>query len=53
MAILELTTGANLHYGDTGGSGTPIVLVHGSPGDGRSWGRVCQEVPDRHARADP
>jgi len=30
------------------GSGTPIILVHGSPGDGRSWGRVVPRLAERH-----
>jgi len=29
------------------GSGPPLVLVHGSPGDSRSWSRVAPHLKDR------
>ncbi|MEC9345707.1 MAG: alpha/beta fold hydrolase [Pseudomonadota bacterium] len=27
------------------GAGAPLLLVHGSPGDGRAWGRVLKALP--------
>jgi pimeloyl-ACP methyl ester carboxylesterase len=43
MPTLELSNGAQLTYGETG-AGSPLILVHGSPGDGRSWGRVAKHL---------
>lgn len=42
VPILEL--GRRLGYGEAG-FGEDLVLVHGSPGDGRSWARVIRELP--------
>lgn len=39
MPKLDLPDGRKLAYREEG-SGPPLVLVHGSPGEGRSWGRV-------------
>jgi pimeloyl-ACP methyl ester carboxylesterase len=44
MACLELSDSARLAYGETG-RGSPLMLVHGSPGDGRSWARVIKHLP--------
>jgi pimeloyl-ACP methyl ester carboxylesterase len=44
MATLEFSNGARLAYGETG-AGSPLLLVHGSPGDGRSWARVVKHLP--------
>jgi pimeloyl-ACP methyl ester carboxylesterase len=44
MASLELSDSAHLAYGETG-AGSPLMLVHGSPGDGRSWARVMKHLP--------
>jgi pimeloyl-ACP methyl ester carboxylesterase len=35
---LPLADGARLHYWDTGGRGTPIVLVHAATGSAYVWG---------------
>ena len=45
MPILALSGGHKLSYGDTG-EGPPLVLVHGSPGEGRSWARVMRHLAD-------
>ncbi len=45
MPTLTLPTGATVAYAETG-SGTPVILVHGSPGEGRSWGRVARYMGD-------
>ena len=29
------------------GSGSTVILVHGSPGEGKSWGRVAPHLPGR------
>jgi len=42
--VLTLRSGAGLHYGDSG-SGRPLILLHGSPGSGRAWGRVIKHLP--------
>lgn len=46
MPIFELPDGKTLHYREEG-SGSPLVLVHGSPGDSRSWARVVPPLRDR------
>ncbi len=43
MPDLILANGAKLAYGDTG-AGPPLVLVHGSPAEGRAWGRVARHL---------
>jgi len=43
---LLLSDGKKLAYRDEG-SGPPVVLVHGSPGDSRSWSRVAPHLHDR------
>jgi len=43
MPILTLAGGARLAYGDSG-AGRPLVLVHGSPAEGRAWGRVARHL---------
>lgn len=43
MPTLSLANRRHLAFGDTGG-GTPLVLVHGSPGDGRAWSRVARHL---------
>jgi pimeloyl-ACP methyl ester carboxylesterase len=42
MPVLRL--GRQLSYGEAG-FGEDAILVHGSPGDGRSWARVVRELP--------
>ena len=42
MPVLQL--GRRLSYGEAG-FGEEVVLVHGSPGDGRSWARVVRALP--------
>ncbi|CAN5916366.1 alpha/beta hydrolase [soil metagenome] len=46
MPTLDLPSGGKLSYREEG-NGPPVVLVHGSPGDGRSWGRVTPFLKDR------
>lgn len=46
MPILELPDGKKLNYHEEG-DGPPLVMVHGSPGDGRSWSRVIPHLRDR------
>jgi pimeloyl-ACP methyl ester carboxylesterase len=45
MPSLTLGSGSTVTYGDAG-SGMPLVLVHGSPGEGRSWSRVVRALGD-------
>lgn len=46
MPTLDLSDGKRLNYREEGG-GQPLVLVHGSPGDSRSWGRVVPHLKHR------
>lgn len=46
LPTLDLPNGRKLAYREEG-SGPPLVLVHGSPGEGRSWGRVVPHLKDR------
>jgi pimeloyl-ACP methyl ester carboxylesterase len=46
MPNLELPDGRKLAYREEG-SGPPLVLIHGSPGEGRSWGRVVPYLKGR------
>lgn len=46
LPMFNLPDGRKLAYREEG-SGPPLVMVHGSPGEGRSWGRV---VPHLKAR---
>ena len=46
MATLD-TTGeypTTLYYTDTGGSGRPIVLIHGWPASGQSWQQIADPL---------
>ncbi len=43
MPTLTLRDGTRMAYGDSG-AGRPIVLVHGSPAEGRAWGRVAKHL---------
>lgn len=46
MATLD-TTGeypTTLYYTDTGGSGRPIVLIHGWPASGQSWQQITDPL---------
>jgi len=43
MPALTLSDGSRLAYGESG-AGTPLVLVHGSPAEGRAWGRVARHL---------
>lgn len=47
MPSIDLPTGGKLAYREAG-SGTPLILVHGSPGEGRSWSRVASKLAERH-----
>ena len=43
MPTLTLAAGGKVAYGDAG-AGPPLVLVHGSPAEGRAWGRVARHL---------
>lgn len=43
MPGITLASGAKIAYGDSG-DGAPLVLVHGSPAEGRAWGRVARHL---------
>ena len=43
MPSLTLADGATLAFGDAG-AGAPLVLVHGSPAEGRAWGRAARHL---------
>ena len=43
MPSLSLASGAKVAYGDAG-EGAALVLVHGSPAEGRAWGRVARHL---------
>jgi pimeloyl-ACP methyl ester carboxylesterase len=47
MPSVILPGGGKLAYREVG-SGAPLILVHGSPGEGRSWSRVAQHLTARH-----
>ncbi|MCW5772144.1 MAG: alpha/beta hydrolase [Rhodospirillaceae bacterium] len=44
MPVLNLSNGTTLNFGDTGAGAPTIVLVHGSPAEGRAWGRVARHL---------
>ena len=46
MPTLDLPEGKKIAYREEG-DGPPLLLVHGSPGDSRSWGRVVPHLKDR------
>ena len=46
MPSFDLPDGKKIAYREEG-DGPPLVLVHGSPGDSRSWGRVVPHLKDR------
>jgi pimeloyl-ACP methyl ester carboxylesterase len=46
MPSMTLPSGGILAYRDAG-SGTPLILIHGSPGEGRSWSRVGSRLVAR------
>jgi pimeloyl-ACP methyl ester carboxylesterase len=46
MPTFDLAAGRRLAYREEG-SGPPVVLVHGSPADGRAWARVAPFLRDR------
>lgn len=43
MPSLTLADRSTVTFGDAG-AGAPLVLVHGSPAEGRAWGRVAQHL---------
>lgn len=45
MPLLRLASGARLHYGDRG-SGPTVIMIHGSPGEGRAWANVVKHLPE-------
>ena len=46
MPTLEWGAGRKLNWREEG-SGSPLILVHGSPADGRAWNRVVPFLKDR------
>jgi pimeloyl-ACP methyl ester carboxylesterase len=46
MPALALADGRTLAYGEAG-AGPTLVLVHGSPADGRAWSRVSRHLTAR------
>ena len=46
MPTLDLPDGKKLNYREEG-TGPALLLVHGSPGDSRSWGRIAPHLRDR------
>lgn len=46
MPTLDLTEGKKLNYREEG-NGPALLLVHGSPGDSRSWGRVVPHLREQ------
>ena len=49
-----LTVGDHhVSYEDYGGAGPLVLLVHGSPGNGRAWQRVAERLTDRHRVVAP
>lgn len=46
MPTLDLPDGKKLNYREEG-AGPALLLVHGSPGDSRSWGRITPHLRDR------
>jgi len=47
MASVTLPGGGKLIYREIG-SGEPLILIHGSPGEGRAWWRVALRLAERH-----
>jgi pimeloyl-ACP methyl ester carboxylesterase len=47
MPSVTLPGGGKLAYRETG-SGPPLLLVHGSPGDGRAWSRVAAHLTEHY-----
>ena len=52
MPTLEWRAGHKLNWREEG-SGPPLVLVHGSPADGRAWNRVVPFLKDRFSLVMP
>ena len=46
MPTFDLPDGRKLAYREEG-SGPPLVMIHGSPGEGRSWARVVPHLNER------
>lgn len=45
-SMMNLGSGARLSFGETW-AGPTIVMVHGSPGEGRAWTNVIKQLPDK------
>ncbi len=52
MALVELTAGP-IHYEDTGGTGRPVVLVHGVLMDSQQWRDVVPRLRPEHRCITP
>lgn len=44
-STMNLSGGPCLGFGETG-TGPTVVMVHGSPGEGRAWNNVIKQLPD-------
>src|SRR5690606_16436825 len=44
-SMMNLSGGPCLGFGETG-TGPTVVMVHGSPGEGRAWNNVIKQLPD-------
>lgn len=51
MAVVQGSSGNSLHYEDTGGSGRPVVLIHGWPLSGKAWQDQIQPLVNDGFRA--
>jgi pimeloyl-ACP methyl ester carboxylesterase len=47
MPSVTQPSGGNLIYREIG-NGEPLILVHGSPGEGRAWWRVAERLAERY-----
>ncbi|MBM3558104.1 MAG: alpha/beta fold hydrolase, partial [Alphaproteobacteria bacterium] len=52
MPFLELPNGRRLAFGAKG-AGEPLILVHGSPGEGRSWAKVAPSLASSYLVLTP
>ena len=46
--FMTIPPGTQVHYTDTGGAGTPVVLLHGNPGSVREFDKVPAALQQGH-----